>query len=320
MLSESKIIGFLKNQFPEQIGDDAAILPLSKHKSYVISKDILVEDIHFRFKYHQACHLAHKALQVNISDIAAMGATPQYVLLGLAIPDHGRIYIDQFLENFSAICKASSIILIGGDTTKSPDKLFISITIIGLIANSHIKFRNRAEDGNLICIAGNLGDAHIGFTALERNIAGLEPFKENFLKPNALLKEGLWFSKQRDVTAMMDISDGLFIDLKRLCMASNVGAKVDIDKLKFSDTFKLACEILKLDPMVTLLTGGEDYGLLLTIKPEAYSRIASKFKACFGYQLKAIGQITKGSEVHFIQNNQLKTLNLQPFAHFGESL
>ena len=318
MLTEAGIITHLKSVFPEQIGDDAAVIPLTQNKSYVVTKDLLIEDIHFRRNYCPAKSLAYKALQVNLSDIAAMGATPKFVLLGIAIPTSYENQLQEFLDAFTTCCKDASVILIGGDTTKSSDKLIISITLIGTANNAHIKYRQHAAVNDQVCVIGNLGYAHLGLITLESEKERFEDFKQCFLEPQAKVNEGVWLGQQDGVNAMMDISDGLFIDLQRLCEASRVGAQIKLENLPVSNAFKQACEQLKLDPISTQLTGGEDYGLLVTIKAEDYLKIADEFKLRFGYSLQAIGIINKGNGVSFSQNNKPISLTLTPFSHFGE--
>jgi len=320
MLNETNIVHFLAQQFPESIGDDAAIMKLSVHKSYVITNDLLVEDVHFRLKYQNPETLAHKALHVNLSDIAAMGAVPKSILLGISIPNSYAQQVHTFLEKFSTICKQYDLTLIGGDTTRSSDKLFISITAIGIVVNKNIKYRHSAIVGDIICVAGDLGKAHIGLTALEKNEKKFDEFKKSFLAPNARLIEGAWLGEQASVSSMMDVSDGLFIDLKRLCEASKVAAEINLDNLPYVKSFQQACDHFKFDSKVIQLVGGEDYGLLMTIKADEYSNLATKFLKRFGYPLHALGRTTKGSDVHFIQNDCPKVLNLKPFSHFGETL
>lgn len=318
MLSEANIIEYLYAEFPTNIGDDAAIIPLSETSSYVVTKDLLIEDVHFRRAYYNPASLAHKALHVNLSDLAAMGAKPQFVLLGLSIPDSYEKEIHEFLKGFSKACKDAAIILIGGDTTRSPDKFFISVTAIGIAETSKIKFRNRALAGDVICLAGMLGHAHLGLIALEAGIEGLHSFKTMCLKPMARLPEGVWLSQKKEVTAMMDLSDGLLIDLQRLCAASKVAADIQLDQLTASEDFVKACQQLSLDPLQVQLTGGEDYGLLLTVHPQAYTSLAAEFKQIQGYELQSIGHIVSGEGVHFMQQGQPRELLLKPFSHFGE--
>lgn len=297
-LSENKIIDFFQQKFPSSIGDDAAIIGGQQ----IISKDLLIEDIHFRTRYCDFESLAHKALQVNLSDIAAMGAKPSHVLLGIAIPKHfDSNYIDGFIKSFANNCINNDVILIGGDTTASPDKLFISLTIIG--STDTPIYRSSANIGDIICVIGNLGHAHIGWQSLEKNIEGFEKYKQVFLKPNTQLKASLELKNK--VTSMMDISDGLYIDLQKLCKASKVSAQIEVDNLKATEDFINSCNMLNLDPLSTQLMGGEDYGLLITIKPNQYN-----------IALKKIGVIIPGNgEVFFDKEINLKQ---KIFSHFGE--
>lgn len=307
MISETHLIHLLKTQFPSHIGDDAAVIPFTDTSSYVITQDILVEDIHFRLASQDIKSLAHKALHVNLSDIAAMGATPRYVLMGLSIPSDAT-EVSAFLKAFSKACKEVNVTLIGGDTTRSPNPWFISITVIGIAPTEHLKYRSTARPGDSLCLIGKLGYAHLGFTALEQEVTGLKLFKQAFHSPKACLDAGLWLGKQKAVHAMMDTSDGLYIDLKRLCEASQVSATIELTALPLSSTFLKACKHLNLDPIHTALTGGEDYGLLFTVEAN-HSFIEA-------YTPHVIGKISHGSGVKFTQNHTPKALKLTPFSHF----
>jgi thiamine-monophosphate kinase len=322
MLSESDIIKNLQKNFPEQIGDDAACMQLNQTQSYLISKDLLIEDTHFRLRYQDAKSLAHKALHVNLSDLAAMGATPQFVLLGLSIPPHFQVQTSEFLEAFSSACKAASVILIGGDTTRSNQQLMLSITAIGTAPNTHIKYRKHTKPDDLLCIAGQIGHAHLGLTALEQNQSQLLHYKQDFLSPTARINEGVWLGQQKAVTSMMDTSDGLWLDLERLCKASHITCDVNLDAFKPDTAFQTACDTLALDAITVQLSGGEDYGLLLSIAPEAYQTLAEQFKQQFQYDLKCIGtfkfaQNTSDKNITWLKSNQPVALNIRPFLHFN---
>lgn len=318
MISESQIIAALQKNFPSHIGDDAAIIDKNNDEKYIITKDLLVEDIHFRTTYVNPSNLAHKALQVNLSDLAAMGAKPEFVLLGISIPHHHEQYALKFLENFATCCKSANIILIGGDTTKSPDKIFISITAIGSAKFSHIKQRNSAKAQDWICVIGHLGFAHLGWLACEKALLNMDLYQKAFLQPQAKLAEGRWLASQAAVTSMMDLSDGLFLDLKRLCAASQVQGIIELTQLPPSPHFKLTCAHLQLHPQEIMLAGGEDYGLLFTLEPQSAKQILLNFKKTFGYEIQPIGYLAEGAGIFFHENGQNKKLKLQPFTHFGE--
>lgn len=318
MLSESDIIHDLKNSFPSHIGDDAAVIQAFGEQSYVITKDLLVEDTHFRQSYYDPASLAQKALQVNLSDVAAMGAKPSFILLGIAIPEKNAAYAKAFLDNFALQVKQAGLILIGGDTVKSPDKLMISITAIGVADKKNLRYRSTAKINDIICVAGELGCAHVGFLACEQALMGFEPFQAAFLRPKAKLAEGQWLAQQQPVTSMMDLSDSLYVDLNRLCNSSEIGAELNLDQLKPEKEFTIACEKLGIEPVQAMLSGGEDYGLLFTTEKAAYNLLSQKFYQKFGYKITPIGSITENRGLKLIENGQEKNLILQPFSHFGE--
>ncbi|MDF1678547.1 MAG: thiamine-phosphate kinase [Legionellaceae bacterium] len=316
MLSESSIIQTLQSHFPEQIGDDAAIFPFIHNESYVISKDLLIENSHFRLRYQTPESLAHKSLHVNLSDLAAMGATPQYVLLGLSIPSHFEPHIQTFLNAFSSACKAASVLLLGGDTTGASETFAISITAIGTIKNEYIKLRSTASAHDLLCVAGQIGDAHLGLTALENNHAAHLNYKNRFLNPNARIAEGVWLGQQTAVNSMMDVSDGIFIDLTRMCQASDLGCILNLDTFMPDISFINMCRTLNLEPINVQLEGGEDYSLMFSVSPDAYEKLADAFKKQFQYSLKCIGTFQTGQGITLMQNHHPIEQDITPFSHF----
>lgn len=320
MISEAKIIHRIKTSFPKHIGHDTAAIDVPANASCVMTKDLLIENIHFRTSYVRPKSLAHKALHANLSDLAASGVRPQFLMLGLSIPPSQEAYVYEFIDHFLTLCQQEQVEIIGGDTTASSIHFFISITAIGYTQKNQRKTRSGAKKDDLICVTGPLGEAYLGFLALENQINGLLNFKESFLFPKAKVQEGLWLGKQDVVTSMMDVSDGLFIDLKRLAETSRVKAEIDLNKLPLSDALIKACECLKLNPFDTLLTGGEDYGLLFTIQNEHFTKLSHQFLNLFGYSFYAIGHIEEGDGIDIKKHDHKIDLSLKPFSHFGEKL
>jgi thiamine-monophosphate kinase len=316
-LNEFNIIDRIANQFPRQtknylgIGDDAAAIFQPPNVPFLITQDLLIEDVHFRLSYFTPEALAHKTLQVNLSDIAAMGGRSQYALLGLSIPDHlSSDWLARFLNHLTKLCQTHKVIIIGGDTTKSPDKFYISLTLIG-IADGNIKLRSQAQVGDIICVTGNLGDAYAGLLALEQNIMGLDVLKNKLLMPNAKITEGIVLGKAAGVTAMLDISDGLYIDLENLCRASSVGACIDTEMLPVSsELVENIHQITDLSPLQMAIHGGEDYELLCTIDADVFSTIQAQ---C---QLYPIGYITADKSICYLQNGQKIDPQIIPYSHF----
>ena len=319
MLSETAIIKHLTKESNGFVGDDAAVLPILNSEQYVITKDLLIEGIHFR-SYFEPEDLAHKALHVNLSDLAAMGATPKYILCGISIPIVRGEYGQAFLDHLLHACKRTKTVLIGGDTTKSPDKFYISITAIGTSPPHLVKYRNGAQDRDVICVAGHLGWAHLGLMSLEKNTNVSVQYKNAFLRPNAKIEEGIWLGRQSYVTSMIDISDGLYIDLKHLCDISDVGGIIDLEKLEQDVEFENSCNFLTMDPLNVVLTGGEDYSLLFTVRSNYFNDLTHRFRDAFGYMPRAIGHVVSNSGVAFRKSDEFVELKLKPFTHFGESV
>ena len=324
-LNEQKIIDILSDKIilPKNIcgiGDDAAVLEQQDHCE-VITKDLLIEDQHFRLSYYTPAQLAKKALHVNLSDIAAMGATARYVFLGLSIPINTKTnWLEAFLQSFKEECQQANVYLLGGDTTLSPHGFMISLTVIGDADKTHIKYRNGASPSDAICLLDYAGDAHAGLLLLEHNMADFMPLKESALAPTALSEEGMWLGSQTAVTAMLDTSDGIYIDLKRLCAASNVGAVLNVEQLPISPLLPAAAQQLSITPTDCALIGGEDYGLLFTVKKEAVSNLQHAFQQDFAIPLTTIGTITETKTVELRQNNMEYRLHSKPFSHFNEDV
>lgn len=309
IFNEEKFIAQLKKKHANFIGDDAAVLPKSTTEKYIISKDLLIEDIHFRTHYFSASDLAHKALNVNISDIAAMGAKPLYILCGISIPPNLSSYAQNFVRTLDKISKSKNIELIGGDTTAAKNKLYISITAVGVAKKNNIKYRHEAHNNDLIYVAGNLGWANLGLYALENNLNMQKKYVQSFLRPKAKIAEGQWLAKTKGINSMMDISDGLYIDLQRLCKASKVGAIIKLDLLVNYMNSRI--------DLNDILVGGEDYGLLFTCTQKYATKITQNFQIKFNYACKIIGKIQNNKKVLFTKNNKSISLDIKPFDHFN---
>ncbi|RZI45538.1 thiamine-phosphate kinase [Rickettsiales endosymbiont of Peranema trichophorum] len=312
MISEDKIVKSLQDSSPGAfIGNDAAILPhIDSNQRYVITKDLLVEDVHFRTKYYTPQDLAHKALHANLSDIAAMGAKPLYILCGISISHQLQKYAVDFLHSITVACDKAGVILIGGDTTASKHHLLISITALGHAPECNLKQRSTAKNDDVICVAGDLGFAHLGFLALEQSHTIHPKYINSFLRPTAKINEGIWLGTVPSVNSMMDISDGLYVDLKRLSSSSNKQAVLDLNLLESHLTHEASVQVA--------LQGGEDYGLLFTASRNSFDKVAHEFTQNFGYNLKVIGHITDGTGISFQRNNQYVNVTTNFFTHFGE--
>jgi thiamine-monophosphate kinase len=283
------------------VGDDAAVLAARPNCDWVLSSDAFLEGVHFWGDTHPAHSVGYKALARATSDLAAMGATPRFYLLTLALPPRqvGR-WLDQFLSGLKQAASLFKMTLLGGDTTRNP-KVFISITVIGETARGRAVRRAGARPGDLIYVTGVLGAAELGLRLLKnssrRAMEKSVPLKTH-LYPEIEVHWGRWLAQNRLASAMIDVSDGLSTDLGRLCAASGVGARLRADQIP---CVSIAGEKLPRstpNPLELALDGGEDYRLLFTVRPHNLRRLgrAPRFA-----ELSEIGQIVSHRQVTLVR-------------------
>ena len=292
------------------IGDDAAVLKSLPGSDVVVSTDLLVEDVDFSRDTTQPGLLGHKALAVSLSDLAAMGARPRWALLSLGVPkdvwDSG--FVDDFYVGFFELADRYGVQLIGGDLSRTTDKIVIDSIAIGECGNGREVFRAGAKLGDQIFVTGFLGDAAAGLRLIERGarlhtpttkepIAAVEGETERHPTDHLLLRQlrpeprvgwGLLLGEQQLATAMIDLSDGLSSDLNHLCEESEVGALIDAAGIPIDPLVKDLSGRRALDPLMLALHGGEDFELLFTVSPENVAKLPKRVD---GVSLTCIGEI-----------------------------
>lgn len=268
-----------KNDF-EGIGDDCAVLPMGD-EALVFTSDMLNEGIHFLTDKSTAYQIGYKSLMVNISDVAAMGATPVATLLSLALPEErfGEWSVE-FMRGYHRASKKYGVKLVGGDTTKSESGVCISVTAIGRAPLTNIKRRKSAKVGDVVMVTGELGASAAG---LRDVLAGKLRTRnaKTHLMPEAQVLEGEWLGVQDAVHAMCDISDGIASDLQHILDESKKSAIVS------------ELPIAKGAEWDDAFGGGEDYQLLLTVDRRKADELAQRFETEFGRPLYKIGRIVK---------------------------
>lgn len=270
------------------IGDDAAVIKFENDRCTLISKDLLVEGVHFDLTYTPLKHLGYKAAVSNFSDIAAMNGKPKQLLIGLAVSNRFSVEaMEELYAGISMACKKYQVDLVGGDTTTSKSGLIISITIIGEAKKEEIVYRNTANEYDLLCVSGDLGGAYMGLLLLERekavfnvnpnmqpDLSGNDYILQRQLKPEArtdmvdLLK-----NLQVKPTAMIDISDGLASEIFHICKGSNKGCSLYEEKIPIDPSTASMAHEFQIDPTICALSGGEDYELLFTIKQSDFDKV-----------------------------------------------
>lgn len=287
------------------IGDDCAVLETQPGTSLLATTDLLLEDIHFRRRWAEPADIGWKSLAVNLSDIAAMGGRPRWALVALACPDDTSAEeVEAFYEGALALARSHAVTIVGGDTSASPGGWMINVTLLGeAVAPS---LRSTARAGDTIAVTGTLGRSAAGLAVLERetapagvDAAQLAEVTAAHLRPRPRVREGEWLVAAGGVTAMMDLSDGLGLDLPRLLGESGVGAEVDVDRVPIDGAARVVAAALGADPAAWATGGGEDYELLLTCEPAAVMRLQQGLTEACGTRLTPIGTITASRGVQW---------------------
>jgi thiamine-monophosphate kinase len=337
------------------IGDDAAILRARGDREVVITCDQFIEGVHFLDALHAPDVVGYKALARAASDIAAMGAGPTVFLLSLAIPGlRAGKWLTEMTGGMARAAQRFGIRLAGGDTAQSPNGVTISITVLGQVAKGRAVRRSGARNGDIIFVAGELGAAQLGLDLLKRGVCGRTDARRNdcgpwqqFLTahnyPVPCIKLGEWLAGRELVSAMMDVSDGLSTDLTRLCKASGVGARIAEGALPYvalpsasasrSDDYGGAgaagwtgergksnssrnLDAHAFDVRELALHGGEDYGLLFTVRKKLAARIPQSFE---GTRITRIGEIVRGRGVKLVSAEGIESpLVPRGWDHFRE--
>lgn len=300
------------------IGDDCAVIPLGNGMLMLLSTDSLVEGCHFIKEKISARDLGYKAVMVNVSDIAAMGGKGLYVLMSVAFPEETeKLWVDEFVEGVKEGCEETGVDLVGGDTTGSKGGIFINLTIVGEVSRKNVKYRSGAKDGNVICVTDVIGDSLAGYEVMIRG--DNEPvLKEKHCCPRARFKEGEWLGEQDSVKAMMDISDGLVQDLRRMMRASGCGARVDIEKIPLSKEFREYALRNSWIPEEKGIISGEEYCLLFTVDVDGYEELSKEFEKKFGRPLYNIGVVERAAGVSFFRKCDQVKIESEGYLHFKE--
>lgn len=246
------------------IGDDAAVLDVGADRKLVVALDTIVENIHFPSST-AAADVGYRALAVNLSDIAAMGAMPSWFTLSLSMPTSDERWIEQFASGLFELAREHDVALIGGDTVKGP--LVITVQIAGWVEADRWLTRSGAHSGDALMVSGVVGEAAGGLETLRRSMQptdAVNHLRSRFLRPTPRVQLGR--ELRAIATAAMDISDGLLTDLDKLCSASKCGATIDADALPRSAALAV---IFDADTCVEYaLAGGDDYEILCAIPPK----------------------------------------------------
>jgi thiamine-monophosphate kinase len=289
------------------VGDDAALLKVSDDYVLAVSSDMLVSGTHF-FPDADPFMLGHKTLAVNLSDMAAMGATPRWATLAIALPAADETWLERFSAGFFALAQQHGVELIGGDTTRGP--LNLCVTILGEVPAQHALKRSGAQPGDEVWVSGTLGDAALALAHLQGRVAlsgeALAACAQVLHQPQPRVALGL--ALRGIASSAIDISDGLLADLGHILDASHAAAEIDLALLPVSSVMRAYVKL----PLgqKCALSGGDDYELCFTAPAVRHAEITS-VSARLGLPLACIGKIVagRGCIVHDAAGNRLNLGN-----------
>jgi thiamine-monophosphate kinase len=325
---ENRIVHWLLKRFGaggasliKGIGDDAAVLRArGAADCLIITTDMLLEDVDFRRGWLTPSQLGHKSLAVNLSDLAAMGARPRFFMVALALPpDITQNWIQAFYAGIARLARLHRATLIGGDLSRSPSGIQITITAFGEASPKHVVYRSGGHPGDLLYVTGVLGRAGAGLALLRqgRN-TGRNNAEHSALRaqrtPEPRCETGVWLAQSGLANCMMDLSDGLSMDLPRLCAASGTGAAIYGDRIPVF----AAARAWHCDPEELSLHGGEDFELLFAVSPARAATLDAAYPASLP-RIHCIGRLLRKRGVFWSpgRNGPLRPLIASGFDHFA---
>ncbi|MGA3881268.1 thiamine-phosphate kinase [Bacillus pumilus] len=300
------------------IGDDASVYQPHSHCEEVVCVDTMVEHVHFRFDFSTPFEIGFKALAVNVSDIAAMGGTPKYYLVSIAIPLHGdETVVSALYDGMKALADTYQMDLIGGDTVATRSDFVITVTVIGEVPKGKACYRHSAQTGDVVFVTGELGSSAAGLSLLMNEVAPPKAvdtafFLERHKKPQPHIAAGLICSSFPRVT-LNDVSDGIASELNEIAEASRVTIEIEANKLPVHPNLP----VLRKDWLEWVLFGGEDFVLTGTISEADWDSFEMQCRKK-DIQVKRIGQV-KGDQAASVllkDNEQQTMLMKKGYNHF----
>ena len=284
------------------IGDDAAVVEPSRGTLDVITTDTLVEGIHFDRSFVSAADLGHKTLAVNLSDLAAMGATPRVAVLSLVLPPAlAAIDVDQLIDSLIELAGRHRIALVGGNITSSHGPLVVGMTAIGSVRRRRVITRAGGRPGDELWVTGTLGAAAAGLGYLRQKSSTSSPEEtdaiqscvDRYRRPEPRVRIGMLLGRNRVARAGVDLSDGLADGLRQITRESGTGAIIDGTSLPLEPGARLWFSRQGLDPLVETITSGDDYELLIAVPRTDRRRLAVVERLSKGVPLTRVGKLTQ---------------------------
>jgi thiamine-monophosphate kinase len=307
---------------PVAIGDDAAVVQPDRNALEVVTTDCLVEGVHFDRAFASAADIGHKALAVNLSDLAAMGATPRVALLSLVLPDAWPVAdFDLFFDGLLALAADARISLVGGNIARSPGPLVADLVAIGSVKPRRALTRAGARPGDELYVSGTLGAAAAGLASLRASrvdptIERALECERRYLRPEPRLRLGSLLGRTRTARACLDLSDGLADGVRQIARASGVGAVIDADQLPLDPGARAWFDRQGGSALEAALSGGEDYELLFAVSPKNWRLLASVQTLLPNLPITRVGRLMDSPRIELRRDGQIGELP-PGFDHFA---
>lgn len=306
-------------------GDDAAVVQPDRGALQILTTDALVEGVHFDLRYSSPADVGHKALAVNLSDIAAMGGVPRFALLSLMLPAPCTMEtIDGMLDGLLALAARSKVAIAGGNITRSPGPLVVDVAVTGAAKPRKVLTRSGGRPGDRLYVSGTIGAARAGLGWLQSSVehaagrvagAGLLECVERHRRPEPRTRLGALLGRTRAASACMDLSDGLADAIRQIAEASGTGAKIEAERLPVHPAAAEWFRSRDVDPVMTALEGGDDYELLVAVPARFRGRFRAAGRLAQGLALTHIGELTAERAIRLVAGGTERELP-EGFVHF----
>ena len=274
-------------------GDDAAVIAPHRGTFDVLTTDAQVDGVHFDRRFVPAEAIGHRALAVNVSDLAAMGASPHAALLSLALPPSLELdAFDRMVDGFLALAVRYGVALIGGNITHTNGPMVLDVTAIGNVHRRKMLTRDGARAGDDVYVTGTLGDAAAGLLRLQEDHSAAD-HASRYLRPDPRIRAGTLLGRNRAATSCMDLSDGLADGVRQIAQASSVGMTLDASSLPMGQDAKSWLSSTGRDPMDVALRGGDDFDLIFTAQPRQAGRLRAVRRLLGDLPITKIGVVTR---------------------------
>lgn len=305
------------------IGDDAALLKHPEGKLLIATADMMIENVHFIVSGDNGREIGYRVMAANVSDIASMGGEPSHALISLGVnPQMEVSFVESIYEGMKACANAYGVNIVGGDTVSSPDNLVLNVSLLGWVDPDSYLLRSNAKPGDMVLVTGALGDSRAGLDLVLKNCTMSEKDTQYLLGRHYYstprVKEMQAGIQAGGITSADDISDGLGSEIHEITDASSVGAVIWFDALPVSDQTMEAAAKTKTDLAEYCLFGGEDFEIVMTVRPDRAEDLINTIEGATGTKVTAVGEIVERSQgVKLLRDNKLQELKKKGYSHFS---